>query len=109
MAPFWNANKFTFGPSGREQTFLCESSNKIYVKTPWVESVKELQSQVVDRMNQELGMNTLLIVKTDNHVNIRCLKECLFYLTYIREGMHSLKFKRTIFAGHSVKAHIELN
>lgn len=54
-------------------------------------------------MQKELGFKTLRIVETKDHVNIKCLKDCLHYVVYTPK----LEYKRTIFAGHSVKAHLE--
>jgi hypothetical protein len=75
-----------------------------------VESLESLKRLVVEPMHAEQGFNTLLIVETNKHVNIRCLKKCLFYVQYLWEydknGNKCLEYKRTIFQGHSFNEHL---
>ncbi len=71
---------------------------------------------VVEQMNAILGFSTLVIVETKEHVNIRCISNaargfnCLYYAQYewhdYENGDKRLNFKRVIFAGHSLVAHL---
>jgi hypothetical protein len=101
--PFWNEGKFKEGNSKRAQTFVCASSNKFFLQNLTLKNIEELRLKVVIPMQNELGFQTLRLNETKDHVNLRCEKNCMFYVVYSREPNQSgLNYKRTIFQAHSV-------
>ena len=78
--PFWVTDKFTEGKSIREQTFVCQSANKIYLQNLTLASLESLNQKVINPMNGELGFSTIHYRETKDHVNLRCVKDCLFSL-----------------------------
>jgi hypothetical protein len=66
--------------------------------------MEQLQTTIVDKMNEIFGSSVHRVKKARKHVHVCCLKDCLFQL-WLRQDQQGLTFFKVISQHHSVLAH----